>query len=267
MRAVLDLKRTGFFWWGFLTALIFLVPTAWLLNAANFLRGADWLQPSQPPLLWLIQVRDGIDTFAKGLPTVIQFNPQGSLVTFGNFSIPNVVVGIIVGLLLLLVAFVFYVRAAAGTGVLDDLLAMLFVYIVLRVEGATTAAIPIVKTLNDQAPTSYLIILLIFMLYQVLRGRGSKDSAVFFKILWEALLIAILILPRQTLDAVAWIVERPVKIHEFLALTGSFAMIQTVWAMVGIFLGVVNLYNVGRGAPATARAPTVGGGGRKPEKS
>ncbi|MBI4786611.1 MAG: hypothetical protein HY782_06150 [Chloroflexi bacterium] len=264
MRAVLDLKRTGFFWWGFLTALIFLVPSAWLVNVANFLRGADWLQPSQPPLLWLIQLRDGIDAFAKGLPAVIQFNPQGSLVTFGNFSIPNVVVGIVVGLLLLMVAFMFYARAAGGGGVLDDLLAMLFVYIVLRVEGATTAAIPIVKTLNDQAPQSYLIILLLFMLFQVVRGRGSRDSAVFFKILLEALLIAILILPRQTLDAVAWIVERPTKLHEFLALTGYFAMIQTVWALIGIFSGVVNLYNVGRGAPTPARAPMLGG--RKPEK-
>jgi hypothetical protein len=267
MHPVLNFRKSGVFWWGVIAALVFLIPGAWLLALAAFLRSADWLQENQPPVSWLNNLRDTIDKFALSLPTMVQFKPGESLVVVGPLQVPNLVIGILAGLLLMVVAFIFYLRASASPGVLDDLFAMLFFYIVLRVEGAATAAVPVVKTLNDQAPQSYLIILLLIMLINIVRGRAAHDSAVFFKVLMEAILVAVLILPRQTLEALAWIVERPTMIHSFLAGTGYFVSIEAIWALIGILLGIMSLYNIAKTPQRPPTKATAGGGGGGERKS
>ncbi len=267
MRAVLDIRRTGFIWWGILAALVFLIPGAWLSAAANFLRTTPWLQANQAPMTWLTGLRDTIDAIAQAVPNVVSFNPNGQLAGIGPISIPNVVIGVLIGGMLIIVAFLFYWNASATPGILDDLLAMVFIYLVLRVEGVTMGAIPFFDALNKSAPTSYLLILLGFMILTMLGGRAGRDSTVFFKVLLEALLLSLLIAPRQTLDAFAGLIELPTKLHEFLALTGYFPMIMAVWAVLGVVLAVVNLYTVSKPAPAPVRAPSSGGGGGAPKKA
>ncbi len=253
MGPVFDMKRTGIFWWGLITALVFLIPGPWLLATSAFLRSADWLQPTKPPVVWLNDARQAIDAFATSAPGLVQFKPLDELVVVGPVHIANLLVGIVLGGILIGLAFFFYVRAANHGGILDDLLAMVLIYFVLRVEGAATAAIPLVDYMNKQAPQSYLVVLLGFMILQILRGRGSRDSAIFFKLLIETILIAIMILPRQTLDALAVMIEVPTRFHTYLAGSEFFPMIMTVWALLGIIVVIVNLYNIGRyGAPLLA---------------
>ncbi len=255
MGSVFDLKKTGILWWVLITALVFLIPGTWLSATANLLRSAEWLQSNKPPLTWLNDLRQGIDTFATSFPGIVQFKPQEALVVVGPLRIANLLVGIVVGGVLIALAFLFYLRAANHGGILDDLLAMVLIYFVLRVEGAATSAIPLVDFMNRNAPQSYLVILLGFMILQVLRGRGARDSAIFFKILLESILIGILILPRLTLDALAAIVELPTKFHSFLASNQYFPMIMAVWATMGIIVVVVNLYNIGRYSVPLLAAP------------
>ncbi len=266
MRSVFDLSKTGFFWWGLIAALVFLVPGAWLVALARFLRSADWLQPDRPPVSYLQDLRKAIDAAASSFPTVVKFNPGESLVVVGPLQVPNLLIGVVVGLVLLIIAFLFYRRATASSGVLDDLVAMVVIYIVLRVEGAATAAVPVVGNIDRQAPQSYLIILVLFMVYQLVKGRGARDSAVFFKVLLEAILVCIMILPRLALDILAAAVEFPTKIHEFLVGTQYFTAIMAGWAIVGIMLGLFNLYNIGR-TPVGARSPAGESGSRRPYRS
>lgn len=258
MGSVFDLKKTGIFWWCLITALVFLIPGTWLVAAAGFLRHTDWLQPTKPPVVWLNDLRQSVDAFATSFPGIVQFKPQEELVVVGPLRIANLLVGIVVGGVLIGLAFVFYIRAANHGGILDDLLAMVLIYFVLRVEGAATAAIPFVDYLNKHAPQSYLVVLLGFMILQILRGRGSRDSAIFFKLLIESILIGILILPRLTLDALAAILEWPTGFHAFLAESQYYPMIMAVWALLGIIVVIVNLYNIGRyGAPLLAAPPAA----------
>ncbi len=259
MGSVFDLKRTGIFWWCLLTALVFIIPGPWLVAAAAVLRHADWLQPNKPPVIWLSDFRQGVDAFATSFPGIIQFKPQEELVVVGPLRIANLLVGIVVGGVLIGLAFFFYIRAANHGGILDDLFAMVLIYFVLRVEGAATAAIPFVDYLNKHAPQSYLVVLLGFMILQILRGRGSRDSAIFFKLLVESILIGILILPRLTLDALAAFLEWPTLFQTYLAASQYYPMIMAVWALLGIVIVIVNLYNVGRyGAPLLAAPPVSG---------
>ncbi len=253
MGSVFDLKKTGILWWGLITALVFLIPGSWLLATSAFLRSADWLQAGRPPVSWLNEARQAIDAFATSAPGLVQFQPLDELVVVGPLHIANLLVGIVLGGVLIGLAFFFYIRAANRGGILDDLVAMVLIYFVLRVEGAATASIPFVDYMNKQAPQSYLIVLLGFMILQILRGRGSRDSAIFFRLLIESILIGILILPRQTLDALAVIIEWPTQFHTYLADSEYFPMIMTVWALLGIITVIVNLYNIGRyGAPLMA---------------
>lgn len=257
MRTAFDFRRTGIFWWAVLSALVYLIPAAWLAAAADFIRRADWLKDDRPPLSVIVDLRKAIDTFAANFTSAIQFNAAENLVVVGPVRIPNVVIAIIVAVLLMAVALVFYRRATSSPGLLDDLIAMIVIYTVLRIEGAATANVPVVGAIDKAAPNSYLIIMVLFMLYQLVRGRGASDSAVFFKVLFEALIIAILIVPTIALQAVAFVIEFPTKIHEFLAHTQYFAPIAAGWAILGIVLGISNIYNSGRGASPR------GGGGRR----
>ena len=257
MHSILDIRKAGFFWWSIVTALVFLIPQAWLIAAASFLRSADWLQKDKPPVIWLVDLRNAIDSAALGFPAIVQFKPAETLVTIGSVQVPNLAVGVFIGTLLILGTLLLYRYTSARPGVLDDLLAMVLVYIVLRVVGVATEGVPVVKFLNDRAPTSYLIIMLIFMVFLIFRGRAAKDSKVFFKLLLEVILVSMLILPRQTLDALAWLVEFPTKIHQFIAGTQIFVAIVAGWAMVGLVLGITNLYNVGKSAPP-AKSPADG---------
>ncbi len=266
MRAVLNFRRTGFIWWGILAALVFLIPGAWLSAAANFLRSASGISNSQPPMSWLLGLRDTIDALAQAVPGVIKFDPKGELAGVGPIAIPNLVIGVMVGVLLIVVAFSFYWVASGNPGFLDDLLAMLFIYVVLRVEGVTMAAIPFFDALNKSAPSSYLLILLGFMIITMITGRAGRDSTVFFKILMEALLLSMLIAPKETLNAAAALIEAPTKLHEFLALTGYFPMIMAVWAVLGVSLAMLNLYSISKPVPAPAAPRPSGGGGASSAK-
>lgn len=243
MRTVFDLRRTGVFWWAVVSALVYLIPAAWLAATATFIRSADFLQQDKPPISWIVQLRDTIDGAARAFTAMIQFDAQRPLVSFGTFSIPNWVIGLVIGVLLITAALVYYYRASSSPGFIDDLFAMIAIYAVLRVEGAASARVPIIENLEKTAPNSYLLILVLFMLFGILRGRGAREPSVFFKIFFEAILIFILIVPRIALDAIAWMIEFPTKIHDFLVGTMYFAPIMAGWALLGIFLGAMNIYN------------------------
>lgn len=264
MRALFNFQRTGIFWWGLVTALVFMIPEYWIFSVASVLRSIDVsvfdiLKP----------ISNEIDNATMGVLKLIQFDPGKALVFIGPYGIANLFVGIVFAIIFFGIAVVFYFRAARTKTMIDDFLAMAFLYVVMRVIGvaSTQWSISVINYIHSKEPTSYLIILSIFMLVLLVRGQGFTDSEVFFKTLFEAIIIWTIIQPKSTLLLLAWIVERPAVIHQVLTentvINKYFPMVVAVWAMLGLGIAAVNLYSAGRPpAPAGGGGGGAGGGGR-----
>ncbi len=252
MREVFNLKRTGVYWWGLITALIFLIPGAWLKGTASFIRTVDWLQPNKPPFVWFDNLGTWIDSVAEGVFKTVQFNPKAMFGTIGPYGIANLGIALVMGLLLIVFSFLLYRRAAATPGIWDDLVAMMVIYLVLRIEGvaAESLQIPLIDFLRTQAPQSYLVILGFYMVFMMIAGRGSQDSAVFFKVLFEAVIVWLFVVPQATAQALATIIEFPTSVHTFLVSDPSvqpyFPIVEVIWAALGILMIGSSLYSAGR---------------------
>ncbi len=252
MREVLNIRRTAILWWGIATALVLLIPSAWLKGVATYIRTASWLKPDQPPLLWISNVSSWIDSVTSSGTKQVKFDPQQALIYIGPYGIANLLVAIVFGAVLLGVAFVLYRKSAASSGILDDLLAMIILYVVLRIEGgaARSLNLPIMDFFNSEEPFSYLVVLTAYMILLLIRGRASTDPRVFFKILLEGVIIWLIVVPVQTVEAIAVAIEFPAIIHETLVTTSPlqtyFPMILTTWAMLGVVLAATSLYKAGR---------------------
>jgi len=264
MRALFNFQRTGIFWWGLVTALVFMIPEYWIFSVAAFLRGID-----TKPFNFIKPVSDEIDNATKAVLALIQFDPAKALIYIGPYGIANLFMGIVFAILFFGVAVVFYFRAAKTKTIWDDFLAMAFLFVVLRVIGvaSTKWSISVINYLHSKEPTSYLLILSFFMLVLLVRGHGFTDSEVFFKTIFEAIIIWTLIEPRGTLLLLAWIVEQPALIHKTLTenpvISKYFPMVLAVWALVGLGMIAVNLYSASRTpAPAGGGGGGGGGGGR-----
>ncbi len=267
MSALFNLQRTGIFWWGLVTALVFMIPEYWITSFAAFLRGIDTTSFNI-----IKPIGDEIDNATMGVLNLIQFDPGKALVYIGPYGIANLFVGIVFVLLFFLIAVLFYFRAATTKSILDDFLAMAFLYVVLRVIGvaSTKWSISVINYIHSKEPLSYLIILSIFMLILLVRGRGFTDSQVFFKVIFEAIIVWTLIQPASTLQVLAWIVERPAVIHKVLTensvISKFYPMVVAVWAIIGLGMVAVNLYGAGKTpAPAGGGGGGGGGGGKKEE--
>ena len=264
MRALFNLQRTGIFWWGLVTALVFMIPEYWILSLAGMLRNIDIrvfdiLKP----------ISNEIDNATLGVLNLIQFDPGKALVFIGTYGIANLFVGIVLAIIFFGIAVVFYFRAARTKTMIDDFLAMAFLYVIMRVIGvaSTKWSISVINYIHSKEPISYLIILSIFMLILLVRGQGFNDSQVFFKTIFEAIIVWTIVQPRSTLLVLAWIVERPAAIHQVLTentvINKYFPMVVAVWAMVGLGIAATNLYSAGK-VPAAASGGG-GGGGTKEE--
>jgi len=256
MREVFNLPRTGAYWWGLVTFLVFLVPAEWIKGVANLIRTVDWFRPDRIPFVWLEILNKWIDEVAQNGIRLVKFDAQALLVYIGPLPIPNLFLAIFLGALLLVIAFVFYRKALATRGVFDDALAMIIIYILLRVEGnaAELLNLPIIEVLFRRLePRTYLATLSIFLLLLLIGEKGAQDSRAFFKVLAEGTIIWLLILPAQTAQALAGVIDLPAIVSQFLhddpAVKIYFPIIAAGWGSVGAVAIFINLYTAGKPAP------------------
>ncbi len=255
MREVFNFQRTGIYWWGLLTALVFLIPGQWLRSLVSFLRTPNLIQPSNPPFTWFENAGSWIDAGTRAAVGRVKFDAAAGLVYIGNIGVANMLLAIILAVVLTSMVFIFYLRAIKTHGIADDLIAMVLIYAMMRVLGAAAAGwkIPVIDFLHNEEPRSYLLILTVFMLLLMIAGKAAMDSRVFFKILFEGLLVWFLILPIPTVQAFAYIIEIPVWINYILqsepTIRNYYAMVVAVWAIFGLFLAGTSIYSAGRPPP------------------
>jgi hypothetical protein len=259
MRAIFNWQKMGIFWWGLVTALVFMLPEAWITTLASAIRSID-----TTPFSIVRTINSEMDKALQGVLKLVQFDQTKALVFIGPYGIANLFVGILFAVVLLVFAGVWYYRAARTRGLVDDFIAMGFLYVVLRVIGlvSTSWHISVLDYIHSREPTSYLLILTGFMLILMGRGEGFSDSKVFFKVLFEAIIVWTLIEPTYTLQVLAWVVERPAVFHQILTVNSVlgrfYPMIVAIWAMLGLGIAAANLYGAGK---VVAPAESGGGGG------
>ncbi len=258
MREVFNLQRTGVFWWGMLTATIFLIPSHWLKSFATFVRTSDLFRSDRPPFNWIDNAGTWIDAGTKAAIGKINFDPKAGLIYIGGFGLANLFVAILLGVILLLTVFIFYSRATRTHGIFDDLLAMALIYAVMRMAGVAAEGlqIPVIDFIQREEPRSYLLILSVYMLLLMFAGKAGVDSRVFFKVLFEAFLIWFMILPEITVQITAFIIEVPWWINYTLQsepnIRNYYAMVLAVWALLGVALAGMSIYTAGRPPPPPA---------------
>ncbi|MBI3741965.1 MAG: hypothetical protein HY257_09465 [Chloroflexi bacterium] len=255
MREVLNFSRTGIYWWGLLTASVFMIPGQWIRSLVNFLRTTDLFTPERPPFTWFFNAGTWIDSATKAAIAQIKFDPRGGLIYIGNFGLANAFVSILLGGFIIILVFILYVRATKTKGILDDLIAMILIYVVLRVTGVAAAGlnVPVLDFIQHEEPRSYLLILSVIMILLMIAGKAAIDSRVFFKVLFEGVLIWFLIIPGPTVLAVAFLIEIPLLINTFLQsepnIRNYYAMVVAIWAVFGLILAGISIYTAGRPTP------------------
>ncbi len=234
--------RSLIYWWGVLTASVFIKE--WLKQLAAFLLDPKSFSSEKFPFNMLPGLNSWIDGAAIYIRDQIKFDPKQIIAGSGSLTIYNWMLAIAVGLILLGVAVALYIRALNTATWLDDFLALGVIYIVLRIEGhiAALAALPIqnwFRSFVDNPGTAFLIIL-VLLLFLVFFGEGFHSKRAFWRALLEAALLALFIFPRETAAAFGYLFQAWSQLGSSLSLPEN-APFAIIWGLLGIILALQRL--------------------------
>jgi hypothetical protein len=125
-------SRNWIYWWAAITAMVFLRDQ--LPTIANFFQDSGFFSPTQFPFSLVSGLNAWLDSVAVGIESSVQFDPNAYVIT-SPVAVPNWVLAFIVGLLILGGAVALYVRALKSSSLGDDILTLLALYFILRVEA------------------------------------------------------------------------------------------------------------------------------------
>ncbi len=236
--------RSWIFWWAGLTALVFLQQ--WLRQLASFFRDQVIFSPDIPPFNLVPSVNAAIDSAAEYIRTTIQFRPGDVLVQVGPIVIQNWLIALLIGVFVLVGAGVLYSRALGTSTLLDDFVALLVLYFVIRIE-AHLVALGNILGLSDAArafignPWISFIILMLLLIGLTATGGGLRSAHSFWLGLFEALIVAFLLFPMQAGGFVANVLD---LLAQFGTLIQSNVAFGLLWGVVGLVLALQRLYYV-----------------------
>lgn len=246
--------RSWVFWWAGLTATVFL--QTWLRGIADFFRDKGIFNNNIPPFNITSGLNGLIDNAAEYIRTTVKFNPNSAIVSVGPIAIQNWMIALLLGLIILLLAGVLYVRALGTSGLLDDLIALIVLYFVIRIE-AHLIAIARFTALSGAAqsllanPAISFVILFLLLVILTFIGEGFRNAQSFWRGVIEGIIVAILLFPQQASSAVAAGIDG-------LAFFGKLLQTQTtlgvVWGVIGMFLALQHLYRPGGAGGSPRRA-------------
>jgi hypothetical protein len=160
------------------------------------------------------------------------------------------VLAVIVGLLVLGGVVALYVRALKSSALGDDILTLLALYFILRVEayiiGLTNVG-PLEGAGNVviENPLVGFWVMMFFLFVLVFMGGGLNSRRAFWRGLLEAVLIALFVVPTQTANLMSVFFQ---GLYTFANLLGTNLVFGVTWGLVGIVLALTRL----TGTTATA---------------
>ncbi len=216
----------------------------WLHQLATFFRDSVIFSPKIPPFSFVPVANSWMDQGATWIRTTVKFRPNDVIISAGPVSIQNWIIAVLLGILILFFAGVIYRRALASSALLDDFVALIALYFVIRIE-AQLVSIGNVFGLSQAArsflnnPFASFVILMLLLLGLTFAGEGVRSARAFWRGLAEALLLAIFLFPA---DAGKFIAASIDALAAFGALIESNLSFSIVWGVLGLFLAVQRLY-------------------------
>jgi uncharacterized membrane protein len=251
--------RSLIYWWGVLTATVFIKD--WVKQLAEFLKTPGMFSPERIPFNTLPGLNMWIEGVTKYIRETVKFNPNQPIVTVGSYSIPGWALAVVFGLLLLGLAFRFYYLALKSPVWFDDFVALFVIYTILQIEEHIIAltSLPLLDSFRAfiDNPVTTFVIMLLLLLTMCFSGEGVRSKRAFWRALIEAGLVSLFLFPAQTAFAMSYAVDALWKFGEGLTLPSNlpFAML---WGLIGMFLA---LYRLGTPEGPAFRAPVRAGGG------
>jgi hypothetical protein len=232
--------RNWVFWWAAITATVFLQD--WLPTISNFFSDSGFFSPNNFPFNLVSGLNAWIDGVAAGIRNSVQFDPNGAVIT-SPVTVPNWIIAVVVGLLVLGGAVALYRRALKSTAIGDDILTLFGLYFILRIEGyilGFTNVGPLVGASNvlTTNPMAGFWILMLALLLLMFLGGGVTSRRTFWRGLLEAVLLALFLLPTQTAAAISTFFA---MLYGFTNLLGSNVVFGILWGLIGAILALTRL--------------------------
>jgi hypothetical protein len=229
-------------WWAVLTAAAFLKDG--VRTFAAFLRDQTFFSPKALPFSFASGLNDSLAGLADYLTKQVKFDPAAPLAQIGATSVPNYVMAFFIGALLLGGAIWLYLRALASQRLADDLIALLVLYFVLRIEEHIIA-ISKVSNLSDygkmlvQAPAFTFLFLTVVLFGALFFDKSIRNPRTFWRAIIETLVLGIFLFPRDAGDVLANGMDLIVQFGSILQGNITWAL---VWGAVGLLLAIPRLY-------------------------
>ncbi len=232
--------RTLMYWWAALSATVFLKD--WLRNLTTFVQTTDMFLPNKIPFSAVPGLNALIDQAADYVRTGIQFNPEQELVSVGSVYLPAWVGALFFGVVLLALGVALYIRSLRTANWIDDLIALVGIFVLLRVEGhiAAMTKLPVQEQFHEfvnNLATAF-VILLVLLLVLIFFGEGWHSRRAFWRALIESSVLAVFMLPHETALGLGYGVWALAQFGFGLAQYTPFAI---AWGIMGIFLAVQRL--------------------------
>ncbi len=234
-------SKNWVYWWAALTSTVFL---RWQVLPAieGFFRDTGFFSPAQFPFSLVPGLNAWLDQLAIGIADAVQFDPNAPLLTSPIF-VPNWILAVIFGLLVLAGAVALYVRALKSSAVGDDILTLFGLYFILRLEGhiigfTNVGPLEGAGTLLIENPLAGFWILMLALFVLIFIGGGVNSRRAFWRGLLEASLIALFLLPTQTAGVLAGFFG---ALATFGTTLSSNLFFGVIWGIVGALLAMSRL--------------------------
>ena len=256
--------RSIIYWWGFLTATVFVRD--WLRQLADFIRQPDMFAPSKIPFNMLPGLNGMIDGAATYVKTAVQFNPTQIIATIGPIGIPSWSLALALGLILIVLGVRAYVHALGTEAWYDDFLTLFLLYVILRFEGhiISSTSLPLTDAFKalfqNQVVTFFLIVGLLLGLCFV--GEGVHSKRAFWRALTAAAIISLFMFPAITANILGMAVDALAQFGSALSLPANLPF-AVAWGVIGMVLAINRLTTPenlgGRGGNVAKRESKVEG--------
>lgn len=239
MRDVIG-PRNWVFWWAAITASIFLKD--WLPTLSDFFRDTTFFSPGSLPWSLLSGLNGWLDGVAQGIEDSVQFDPNQAIIV-SPITVPNSILALIIGFLILGGAIALYVRALHSNAIGDDIVTLLVLYFVLRIEAyiiGLTEFSPLQgageAVLQDTTLTFWILMFMLLVL--ILLGGGVRSRRAFWRGLIEAIVIALFVVPEQTAGALAAFFD---GLYTIVQLLQGNVIVGLLWGIIGMLLAITRL--------------------------
>lgn len=236
-------SRNWIFWWAALTSTVFL--SSWLPIISNFFADSGFFNPENFPFSLINGLNEWVDALAESIREGIQFDPAAPAIATPFFTIPMWVVAVLFGLMVLAGAVALYVRALRSQAIGDDILTLLVLYFVLRIEAyivsfANIGPLTGAGTTVIENPLVGFWILMFFLFVLVFMGGGLNSRQAFWRGLFEAVLLALFVVPTQTAQLLAATFAGLFAFSNLLTTNTVFAV---AWGVLGAVMALTRLTN------------------------